>query len=86
MSDEQDERLPLASGHELHLSHDADGFDVWLNTGVADFDGIYIAEGATIEEAMVSAAQVLESVIEALCNRCEGKLSNDCQTESRSKS
>lgn len=86
MSDEQDVRLPLKSGHELHLSHDADGFDCWLNTLIADFDGIYLAAGTTIEEAMVNAAVVLELAIEALCNRCEGKLSDDSQTESRSKS
>lgn len=63
--DDSDERLEL-DGHVLHIAK-RDGFhEVWLNTEVADFDGIYIGEGQARSEAVADAVKTLERAVELM--------------------
>lgn len=46
---------------ELHIFEERDGgFRVWINTGVADFDGICIGTGLTYDQAIADAVEVVE--------------------------
>lgn len=48
---------------ELHIYEEDDGsWAVWINTGVSDFDGLCIATGATRDDAVKEAVQVIEWV------------------------
>lgn len=53
---------------ELHVYGNADqGWDVWLNTGVLDHDGLCIAAGCdTRDEAIAMAVKVFEWAAQAL--------------------
>lgn len=60
------EHLEL-DGHVLHIAQDGDGsHEVWLNTEVADFDGIHIGGGPTRDAAVANAVATLEAAIEKL--------------------
>lgn len=61
-----DEHLDL-DGNRVHItSEQAGDFEVWLNTGVSDFDGLCIGCGPTREQAVWDAAIVLEQASRAL--------------------
>lgn len=46
---------------ELHVfGTDEDGWNVWLNTGIADFDGLVIGSGDTRQAAITDAVGVAE--------------------------
>lgn len=51
----------------LHIFGDEDdGYEVWINTGVCDFDGICVGCGATRQEAIADAVLALERGVELL--------------------
>lgn len=53
--------------HCVHVYKAADGaWDVWLNTEVADFDGLCLGSGPTRQVAVSRAVQVLEAATELL--------------------
>lgn len=58
---------------ELHVIHEGDiiaGWSVWLNTGIADHDGLCLSAGAdTREAAMGEASAVLQRLADQL-DRC----------------
>lgn len=61
--------VEVGRGHSLHvfqaeyLSRD---WEVWLNTEVADFDGLCIGSAATREAAVAAAVEVLETALALL--------------------
>jgi hypothetical protein len=57
----------LGGQPELHIFEDAGEWEVWLNTGVSDFDGLCIAAEADRAKALGEAQRVLEWMAE----RCE---------------
>lgn len=61
-------RFSLDTGHTLHVYYDglAGSYDVWLNTEVADFDGVCIATGSTLAEAIASAKTALQLALAQL--------------------
>jgi len=65
-----DERIPIADGaNVIHLhgpNSREDSFTIWLNTDVADFDGLCIGTGESRAEAVEDAIQVLEDGVRAL--------------------
>ena len=63
-SDERHE----TSYHVVHTFRDEDDgeWNVWLNTEVADFDGICLASGTNRDEARASARDALQQALEAL--------------------
>lgn len=61
-----DEHLEI-DGNRIHiLSELPNDFEVWLNTDVADFDGLCIGCGPTREKAVYDAAVALEKASRAL--------------------
>lgn len=69
MSDEHEERIDLSErGYALHVipANLLNDYEVWLNTEVADFDGLCVGVGKTRSEAMTKAAATLEDTALAL--------------------
>lgn len=61
-----DERIDFGD-NEIHVvSESANDFEVWLNTPIADFDGLCIGCGETREQAVKDAAIALEQASKAL--------------------
>jgi hypothetical protein len=63
--DDGDDRFPC-DGRVLHVAKRDGFYEVWLNTEVADFDGVHIGEGETREAAVADAVRTLESAATAL--------------------
>lgn len=60
--------------NRIHIASDASGeFEVWLNTEVADYDGLCIGCGSTWHQAASQALETLEAGVRAL--RGEGATS-----------
>lgn len=53
-------------GNVLHIFSERDEWFMWLNTGVADFDGVCIGTGDSRQEAAQDAADALEKALEVL--------------------
>jgi hypothetical protein len=60
-----DDRFPR-DGRVLHVAKRDGFYEVWLNTEVADFDGVHIGEGETREAAITDAVRTLESAAATL--------------------
>jgi hypothetical protein len=60
--------VPGAPELRLHVykERDGDGWAVWLNTEVSDFDGLCLALGSTRDAAVADAVKGLEAVLEKL--------------------
>jgi len=56
-----DENFEVVRGYWLHIFLDGGHWQVWLNTEVADFDGLCIGSGRTREAAIKDAQRVLIS-------------------------
>lgn len=61
-----DEHLELNSNRLHIISEMSNDFEVWLNTEIADFDGLCIGCGPTREKAVYDAAILLERASRAL--------------------
>lgn len=61
-----DEHLVLASNQVHIVSETPNGYEVWLNTDVGDFDGLCIGCGESREAAVADAISVLEEGVRAL--------------------
>ncbi len=48
----------LSTGERLHVFKDEDGWHVWLNTEMVDFDGICVASAESRSEAVLQALNV----------------------------
>src|SRR4051794_396920 len=63
------ERQPavrLSTGELLHVYQDDEGWWVWLNTEVSEFDGLCVGAGTTRDGAVAAAVQVFEAAIAEL--------------------
>jgi hypothetical protein len=59
--------IDLSTGYGVHVCYlHGSGWEVWLNTEVADFDGICLSAGETREAAIADARKVLAEVAAAL--------------------
>ncbi len=56
----------VVAGHELIMIDTGSGIEMWLDTTVADFDGLCIASGATRAAVIAEALQTLEYAMEAV--------------------
>jgi hypothetical protein len=68
-NDQASRRFPptLIEGHLVHVCQwGCDDWQVWLNTEVADFDGLCIGSGSTRDEALAVAVKALEAVVDFL--------------------
>lgn len=61
-----DERYAEINGRELHVIGSTDDVEVWLNTEVADFDGICIGGGESRKQAIADAITTLEQALAEL--------------------
>lgn len=58
---------PAGKGHRLHVFRDDDGWAVWLNTEVGDFDGLCLCTREdTLPHAITKASAVLQAAAERL--------------------
>lgn len=59
-----------ATHHRLNVfaedAHGSPSHEVWLDTEVADFDGICLGCGTTREEALLDAKEELEAALDAV--------------------
>lgn len=53
-------------GNELHITGQHGDIEVWLNTEVADFDGVCIGGGESRQEAVTDGIAILERALKAL--------------------
>lgn len=58
--------VALSTGERLHVFRMSDGWQVWLNTEVADFDGVCVASGDIRDDAVSQAVAVFEAAAEML--------------------
>ena len=58
--------VPIRTGHRLHICRNDGYWVAWLNTEVADFDGLCLATGSTRDVAVARAVAVLEAALEEL--------------------
>lgn len=70
-TEKTDERYHV-NDHDLHIYSDAeDDWEVWLNTEVADFDGLCVGSGDSREKALADAAETLEAAARILRAGCD---------------
>jgi hypothetical protein len=53
-------------GYHLHAAHERGEWDVWLNTEVANYDGLILGQGRTLEDALAAAVATIEKIHDAL--------------------
>lgn len=54
------------NGYDLHVTGEDDDVEIWLNTEVADFDGLCIGGGESRQKAVEEAIRTLEGVLGVL--------------------